>query len=125
MAYEPLTADTAVPALDTSAPSIERSRATATAARTLHVGALSMDARTGQVRWRGETLHLSAEERELLAEMLRHGGQIMSADRLATRLHARRDAIEARMHTLVRRLQEEGVRLVPRHVEGCGYVLWR
>lgn len=123
MAYEPMTHETAMPPLDSAV--LNRAGKTATAPRVLRLGALSMDPRSGAVRWRGETLHLSTDERELLAELLRHAGQIMSADRLATRLHARRDAVEVRMRKLIKTMHDEGVRLVPRQVEGCGYVLWR
>lgn len=124
MAYEPRSTDTATP-LDAHTSGLERASITAHAQHTLRLGSLSMDTRTGVVRWHGELVKLNADDRILLAEMLRHAGQIMSREHLATRLHLRRDRLESHMRTLIDSLREAGVRIVPREVDGCGYLLWR
>src|SRR5258708_26491792 len=50
----------------------------------LRYGGLIMDPVTGVTHFRGKTLQLALEERELLGMLMRRAGQIISPERLAS-----------------------------------------
>ena len=91
----------------------------------LRVGAYVVDAQTLVIRWRGEPLRLTNEQRRALRVMLQHAGQIMSCERLASLLHITADKVDAHIHSLRTTLEAAGVTWLPRRAEGCGYILWR
>jgi DNA-binding response OmpR family regulator len=95
-------------------------------ARTLlRFGGLLMDPRTGIASWRGRTLEMSADDRRLLAALMRRGGQIISAERLAASAGTTVEGLERRIEALVMALRLAGVSCLPRRARGLGYVLWR
>jgi len=104
--------------LSDSAPALRRPK-------TLRVGGYTMEMLSGAVRWRGESLKLSLDERELLGVMLERAGQILSCERLAAMMSTTTEKVEARLATLRETLLAEGVTWLPRKVSGCGYILWR
>ncbi|HEX8730343.1 MAG TPA: hypothetical protein VF739_17065 [Ktedonobacterales bacterium] len=91
----------------------------------LRFGGLAMDMTTGSAWWRSEKLVLSTDERQLLGALLRRGGQILSAERLATTLGTTVEYIEQRIPTLKITLRAAGVTCLPHRATGLGYVLWR
>ncbi len=93
--------------------------------KALRVGAYSVDAKTMAIRWRGELLRLSGEQRQMLRVLLLHAGQILSCERLATLLDITADKVDAHMASLRASLEYAGVTWLPRRAEGCGYILWR
>ena len=93
--------------------------------RTLRVGAYTVDAKTAAIRWRGESLRLSDEQRQMLRVLLHHAGQILSCERLASLLNTTADRIDMRIAALRASLEAAGVTWLPRRAEGCGYILWR
>ncbi len=124
MAYNPIfdavTPDVAVES-DVEVQLVRRPRQ-----RIVRRGAYALDRMTGTIEWKGETLHLRREQRELLALLLERAGQILSMDSLATLLGISSSAVETRMSSLRAQLQEYGISMwLPRRVDGAGYVLWR
>lgn len=93
--------------------------------KALRVGAYTVDAKTMAIRWRGELLRLSGEQRQVLRVMLQHAGQILSCERLASLLGVTADKVDAHVASLRASLESAGVTWVPRRAEGCGYILWR
>ena len=93
--------------------------------KSLRVGAYTMEAKTMAIRWRGELIKLSGEQRQMLRVMLQHAGQILSSERLASLLDTTADKVEAQMASLRASLEAAGVTWLPRRAEGCGYILWR
>lgn len=93
--------------------------------KALRVGAYTVDAKTMAIRWRGEVLGLSGDQRHMLRVMLQHAGQILSCERLATLLDIAADKVDAQMAALRASLEAAGVTWLPRRAEGCGYILWR
>ncbi|HEV2460305.1 MAG TPA: hypothetical protein VGS80_18260 [Ktedonobacterales bacterium] len=91
----------------------------------LRFGGFQMDPLTGATSWGGRSLTLSAGDRQLLAVLLRRGGQIVSREYLATALGTTVRAMEERVERLTTMLKHEGVRCLPCQVDGLGYVLWR
>jgi DNA-binding response OmpR family regulator len=94
-------------------------------ARSMRVGAFTLDAQTSAIRWRGEPLSLSREQRQLLQVLLQHAGQILSCDRLSSTAHVASGRLDAHMQSLRATLETAGVTWLPRRAEGCGYILWR
>ncbi|MGZ3582633.1 MAG: hypothetical protein ACXWQ5_08195 [Ktedonobacterales bacterium] len=90
----------------------------------LRFGGLTLNSMTGAAHWRGKALTLSVPERELLAELMRRAGQIVSRERLAITV-GRGDVLDERMRDLKITLSAHGVTALPREVEGLGYILWR
>jgi DNA-binding response OmpR family regulator len=84
-----------------------------------------MDVTTSVIRWRGETLRLSQDERQTLHVLLQHAGQILSCERLAALLKIASDKVDAQILSLRASLEAAGVTWLPRRAEGCGYILWR
>jgi DNA-binding response OmpR family regulator len=80
---------------------------------------------TNVIRWRGETLRLSQDNRQTLHVLLQHAGQILSSERLAALLQIASDTVDAQIHSLRTALEAAGVTWLPRRAEGCGYILWR
>ena len=93
--------------------------------KALRVGAYTVDAKTMAIRWRGELLQLSGEQRQLLRVLLQHAGQILSCERLASLLGTTADKVDAHIASLRASLESAGVTWLPRRAEGCGYILWR
>lgn len=93
--------------------------------KAIRIGAFTVDAQTSVIRWRGEIVRLSAEQRRALRVMLEHAGQIMSRERLATHLQITADKVDVHMQALRAALEAAGITWVPRRAEGCGYILWR
>jgi hypothetical protein len=91
----------------------------------IRIGSYTLDAKTNVIRWKGELLRLSNEERQTLRVMLQHAGQILSHERLASLLHTTSDKVDDHMHSLRITLLASGVTYLPRRAEGCGYILWR
>ena len=89
---------------------------------------LVMEMLSGVVRWRGETVRLGGDERQVLAILLTRAGRFVSADQLARQLGA--DAtmsdreVERRVSSLRDALMVAGVRCLPRRADGVGYILW-
>lgn len=94
-------------------------------ARGLRVGAYTIDAQTSTIRWRGELLSLSGDQRQTLRVLLQHAGQILSRERLASLLHIASETVDAQILSLRATLETAGVTWLPRRAEGCGYILWR
>ncbi len=90
----------------------------------IRIGAYTMDAKADVIRWRGELLRLSGEERQTLRVLLQHAGQILSCERLASLLHVACDTVDTHIHSLRSTLEASGVTWLPRRAEGCGYILW-
>lgn len=90
----------------------------------LRFGGLSLDSVTGAAHWRGKALTLSVPEREILGELMRRAGQIVSRERLAIAV-GRGDTIDDRMRDLKITLKASGVTALPCQVQGLGYILWR
>lgn len=90
----------------------------------LRFGGLTLNSMTGAAHWRGKALTLSIPERELLAELMRRAGQIVSRERLAITV-GRGDVLDERMRALKITLSAHGVTALPCEVEGLGYILWR
>ena len=95
------------------------------AMKAVRVGAYTVEAKTAAIRWRGELLRLSGEQRQMLRVMLQHAGQILSCERLASLLDIASDKVDAHMASLRAALESAGVTWLPRRAEGCGYILWR
>jgi DNA-binding response OmpR family regulator len=93
--------------------------------RPIRIGAYTMDVTTNVIRWRGETLRLSQDNRQTLHVLLQHAGQILSSERLAALLQIASDTVDAQIHSLRTALEAAGVTWLPRRAEGCGYILWR
>ena len=93
--------------------------------RPIRIGAYTMDVTTNVIRWRGETLRLSQDNRQTLHVLLQHAGQILSPERLAVLLQIASDTVDAQIHSLRTALEAAGVTWLPRRAEGCGYILWR
>jgi DNA-binding response OmpR family regulator len=93
--------------------------------RPLRIGAYTVDATTSVIRWRGETLRLSQDDRQMLHVLLQHAGQILSCERLATLLQTASNKVDAQILSLRTALEAAGVTWLPRRAEGCGYILWR
>ncbi len=91
----------------------------------LRFGGLSMDPLTGATSWRGRALEMAADERRLLAALMRRGGQIVSVERLATSAGMSAEGLERRIEALIATLRLSGVSCLPRRARGLGYVLWR
>jgi DNA-binding response OmpR family regulator len=102
--------------------SVDRLRATRAM---LRFGGLEMDPVSGVVHWRGKTVALSSEEREVLSVLMRRAGQIVSRERLVASLGVAGDAVDQRMESLKMRLMATGAVALPRKCDGLGYVLWR
>lgn len=103
---------------------ILRPRGNQNAREILRFGGLTLDSATGAAHWRGKALTLSVPERELLAELMRRAGQIVSRERLAIAL-GRGDMLDERMDDLKSALRASGVTALPCEVQGLGYILWR
>jgi len=93
--------------------------------RPIRIGAYTLDVTTNVIRWRGETLRLSQDNRQTLHVLLQHAGQILSSERLAALLQIASDTVDAQIHSLRTALEAAGVTWLPRRAEGCGYILWR
>ncbi len=93
--------------------------------RPIRIGAYTVDVTTNVIRWRGETLRLSLDNRQTLHVLLQHAGQILSSERLAALLQIASDTVDAQIHSLRTALEAAGVTWLPRRAEGCGYILWR
>lgn len=91
----------------------------------IRIGAYTVDAKTNMIRWRGELLRLSQDERQTLRVLLQHAGQILSRERLASLLHIASDRVDTHIYSLRTTLEASGVTWLPRRAEGCGYILWR
>lgn len=91
----------------------------------IRIGAYTVDAQTNVIRWRGEMLPLSSEQRQTLRILLQHAGQILSGERLASLLHVAAEKVDTHVYSLRTALEAAGVSWVPRRVDGCGYILWR
>ena len=59
-----------------------------------------MDAQTNVIRWRGEMLSLSSEQRQTLRILLQHAGQILSGERLASLLHVAAEKVDTHVYSL-------------------------
>ena len=94
-------------------------------ARGLRVGAYTIDDQTSTIRWSGELLSLSGDQRQTLRVLLQHAGQILSRERLASLLHIASETVDAQILSLRATLETAGVTWLPRRAEGCGYILWR
>lgn len=90
----------------------------------LRFGGLTLDTATGATHWRGKALTLSVPERELLTELMRRAGQIVTRERLAIAI-GRGDVLDERMCDLKATLRASGVTALPCQVQGLGYILWR
>lgn len=91
----------------------------------IRIGAYTVDAQTNVIRWRGEMIPLSGEQRQTLRILLQHAGQILSCERLGHLLHVAAEKVDSHVYSLRTALEVAGVSWVPRRVDGCGYILWR
>ncbi len=124
--YEPAIAPEV--ALDTSADQLLAETVTFRRPRkhVLRCGGYTVDLAANTVEWRGEPLLLSTSETKTLITMLRHAGQILSAQQLGTLLDVAPAKVDNRVHALRSALTELGITAwVPREASGLGYVLWR
>ena len=99
-------------------------RACGRSADSVDHGALSFNASTGEVHWRGEPVDLSRREFALLHALLRHPRQILSTDRLRDSLYGfgqdvESNAVNVHIHHLRRKLGPGIVETV----RGLGYRL--
>ena len=122
--FDTLDTDTSLTDVATETPTFPRIAARPTR-EVLRFGGLSMDTVTGSVYFRGKSVALSLDERELLGVLLRRAGQILSAERLAVLLRTRADTLASRIVGLRQTLKAAGVTCLPCQADGLGYVLWR
>jgi DNA-binding response OmpR family regulator len=66
----------------------------------IRIGAYTVDAQTDVIRWRGEMLPLSSEQRQTLRILLQHAGQILSCERLASLLHVAAERVDTSVYSL-------------------------
>ena len=90
----------------------------------LSVGALSLDAETGQLRMGGDAITLPRSEFQILHYLMRHPGQVATRRRLEEQLYGweqgvESNALEVHIHHLRRRIGKEVIRTV----RGVGYLL--
>ncbi|HLZ23695.1 MAG TPA: helix-turn-helix domain-containing protein [Ktedonobacterales bacterium] len=91
----------------------------------LRFGGLGFDPRTGAANWRGKTLALAVQDREVLGVLMHRAGQIVSRQSLTSLLGVPAERLERRMLQLREALKAAGVSCLPVNVDGLGYVLWR
>jgi hypothetical protein len=72
-----------------------------------------------------QAVALPVAERELLAEFLRHGGQIISRERLAAILSINARELDRGVQALREELRGSGSTYLPYTVNGLGYILWQ
>ncbi len=118
------TSDTGTPLADDALES-RPLRVARVARELLRFGGLSMDPVTGATYFRGKSVSLSVDDRELLGVLLRRAGQILSPERLAAMLRTRTDTLAGRIETLRANLVAAGVSCLPCRADGVGYILWR
>lgn len=92
----------------------------------LTAGELALDARTGIVSWRDTELPLTRHEATLLEVLLRRRGQVFSHDQLIDRVYpsdrvVTRNALEAHVSSLRRKLRDAGVPSLIQTRRGFGY----
>ena len=84
-----------------------------------------MNTFTGSILIYGRPAQLGVREREFLATLMRRAGQIVSPKWIAAQLHASVEEVDMLAVSLTSALREAGAQVLPRRVEGLGYVLWR
>lgn len=99
-------------------------RSAGQASPVLEIGALHIDPQGRAVRFRGKAVDLAAREFDLLHELAREPGRVLSKDQLAQRLYSwgeeiESNAIEVHIHHLRRKLAPELIITL----RGVGYML--
>jgi DNA-binding response OmpR family regulator len=92
------------------------------AAGLIELGTLSLDPATHEVRYRGQSVNLSAREFALLHALLEEPGKVLSREQLEDRLYGwgeevESNAVEVHIHNLRRKLDPG----IIRNVRGVGY----
>jgi DNA-binding response OmpR family regulator len=92
------------------------------AAGLIELGTLSLDPATHEVRYRGQSVNLSAREFALLHALLEEPGKVLSREQLEDRLYGwgeevESNAVEVHIHNLRRKLDPR----IIRNVRGVGY----
>jgi DNA-binding response OmpR family regulator len=99
-------------------------RAHGAPAPTIQLGGVTLNPATREVRFHDQAVELSAREFDLLHELMLHGGQVLTREKLEQQLYAwgeeiGSNAIEVHVHHLRRKLAPELIRTV----RGVGYVM--
>ncbi|MEV8092943.1 response regulator transcription factor [Kitasatospora sp. NPDC085879] len=94
----------------------------------LRAGPLTVAPATRQVHWEGTELHLTRREFELLAQLVRNAGLVLTRDQLLDRVwgydfEVRSDAVDTFVSYLRRKLEEGGRPRLIHTVRGVGFVL--
>ncbi|MEV7180459.1 response regulator transcription factor [Kitasatospora sp. NPDC093679] len=94
----------------------------------LRAGPLTVDPATRQVHWEGAELHLTRREFELLAQLVRNAGLVLTRDQLLDRVwgydfDVRSDAVDTFISYLRRKLEDGGRPRLIHTVRGVGFVL--
>ncbi|GAA1081751.1 response regulator transcription factor [Kitasatospora arboriphila] len=94
----------------------------------LRAGPLTVDPATRQAHWDGAELHLTRREFELLAQLVRNAGLVLTRDQLLDRVwgydfDVRSDAVDTFISYLRRKLEDGGRPRLIHTVRGVGFVL--
>lgn len=105
-----------------------RRRPAQTPSDVLRAGPLVIDQATRQVRQDGTELHLTRREFELLVQLVRNAGIVLTRDQLLDRVwgydfEVRTDAVDTFVSYLRRKLEEGGRPRLIHTVRGVGFVL--
>lgn len=92
---------------------------------TLRYRGLELDLTTGGAYLNDRPVRLATGERDLLQALMRRAGQIISGAQLATQADCAAAELESLVDSLAKALAEAGASVLPRRVEGLGYILWR
>ncbi|WP_431681586.1 response regulator transcription factor [Kitasatospora sp. KL5] len=94
----------------------------------LRAGPLTVSPATRQVHWEGAEVHLTRREFELLAQLVRNTGLVLTRDQLLDRVwgydfDVRSDAVDTFVSYLRRKLEDGGRPRLIHTVRGVGFVL--
>lgn len=94
----------------------------------LHVGDVTLDQQTHEVRSAGELVELSPKEYALLEYLLRNAGQVLSRDQILERVwgydaEPEGNVVDLYVHYLRRKLDRRGTPSIIQTVRGAGYLV--
>lgn len=92
---------------------------------TLRYRGLELDLTTGGAYLNDRPVRLATGERDLLQALMRRAGQIVTDAQLAIQTECAIAELESLVDSLAVSLAEAGASVLPRRVDGLGYILWR